>query len=91
MMNSDIQQALGQVFHFTGRVAVAIRLNSAYGREYNRPYRDYDVMHLSDLLHHLVEFGDAVSSGDPEKICVFTDYYLQKIESIKKNLSTEQI
>ena len=59
-LRSNALEALGEFLNYVSRVAVAIRLNSAYRQGAENTYSKYDVMWLSDSLHNLNMLGNAL-------------------------------
>jgi hypothetical protein len=71
---NDFQQLLGRFLIFTGGMATAIRMNSAYnGAAATDPNVPVDVMWLSDALHPLDELGNAIAAGYPVRVVAACD------------------
>jgi hypothetical protein len=76
----DLTFECGELLKFVSNVAIDIRLYSAYsngiwhdgkGQMFNSlgdPNTPLDLMYLADILHNLWNVGDAIQSGNAEKI-----------------------
>lgn len=68
-MYTDLTPELARLMQFTGRVATAIRLHSAYNQSGQRsPDSPMDLMWLSDALHHFERLGLDILRRDPNVI-----------------------
>lgn len=73
-MHTNLTQELAKLMQFTGRVATAIRLHSAYNQGVQRSQDSpNDLMFLSDALHHFERLGLDILRRDPNVIAQTCD------------------
>ncbi|MDN7630964.1 hypothetical protein [Burkholderia cenocepacia] len=82
----DFSAELAKLMIFTGDVATAIRMYSAYsggspsnylGRRADPQQESVELMFLADALHHFSRLGDAIQSGSPGHIVAASDGVLR--------------
>ena len=84
-MKVDLTTELARLLNFTARIAIAIRMYSAYNQ--NAAHHDdapNDLMWLSDSLHNFDMLGNAILAGIPENIIVACDSLLRAFHSYQE-------
>lgn len=84
-MKIDLTAELGKLLEFTAKVAVAIRMYSAYNRIGERQEdAPMDLMWLSDSLHNFSILGTAVQEGNPANIISACDMLSRSYKSYQE-------
>ena len=92
--NIDLTSELGRLLEFTGKVATAIRMYSAYNPCGDHEDAGMDLMWLSDSLHSFGTLGKAVQAGDSENIMFACDALLKMYrgyQEIRPNSSRQAL
>ena len=77
---SPLERDLAGVLIFVARVAVAIRMHSAYCGARPLDTAPFDLMWLADSLHNLHLLGQAVQSARPDRVVQACDKLLKQLE-----------
>lgn len=84
-MYTDLTPELAKLMQFTGRVATAIRLHSAYNQGAPRsPDSPTDLMFLSDALHHFERLGLDILRREPNTIAQTCDALIKVYEDYER-------
>lgn len=84
-MKVDLTTELARLLNFTARIAIAIRMYSAYNQS-SAHHEDApnDLMWLSDSLHNFGMLGNAILAGIPQNIIVACDSLLKTFHSYQE-------